>query len=172
MRALSSIAVLILLALALPSYAAEAPPPVTMTRAEANTAFNTLSSPTYPQKNGFNQYETTIKQGGQDVIITRFLDVTPEMRSTLVRDYRVLHDTAMDTAKLHEDAKKRIDADEKYKTTTERAVALEAEDMVILQQKVDIVGLTTFTDSDLQPGKNPQVTIPMSASLAPLMKKD
>jgi hypothetical protein len=136
------------------AFAAEAPPPVTMTRADAMVAFNTLAAIGQP-------YKVTVKQGGQDVPVDKFLDVSAPMRSTLIHDLTALKAVAMETVKLEDDAKTRLGND---------AAALAKEGETIAQEKVSIDGVITFSENDLALDKNPQISLLQASALAVIEK--
>lgn len=125
---------------------------VSMTRREATAALNALAAIGEP-------YKVTVKQAGQDVPVPKFLDVSPAMRSTLVRDTVILHGILVETAKLEEDAKQRLGSD---------AAALERENNAISETKISVEGLILFAEADLQLDKNPQITLVQASALAVL----
>lgn len=137
--------------LAVPAFAQDPSAAVEMTRAEVNAAFNAIVS--------IGQYKTAVRQGGQDVVVDKFLDVSLAMRSTLLHDMTLLRAVASETSRLNDEARMRLLDDKAYG----------AEVLAIAEQKVKVEGLIRFTEKDLQLDKNPQITPMWGAALSALM---
>lgn len=143
------LAIAMLLAFSYSAYAAE---PISMARVDAMSAFNALYA--------ISEYTTSAKQGGQDVVVKKFLDVALPTRSALTHDLTVLKAVAMETVKLQDDAKARLSGKE-----------LDVEMTAIAQQKVSVEGLMLITEADLQLDKNPQITLPLASILEVIESK-
>lgn len=141
--------ILLLIFAAVPASAAE---PVSMTRIDVMNAFNALAA--------IGEYTTAAKQGGQDVVVKKYLDVALPTRSALTHDLTVLKAVSMETIKLQDDAKARLSGKE-----------LDAEMAAIAGQKVPVDGLIFITEAELQLDKNPQITLLIGSALEPLESK-
>lgn len=127
---------------------------VEMTRLDAINALKAIDT--------IAQYKAVAKQGGQDVVVDKYLDVTIAMRATLKQDYLALKARVVETQLLQEDAQRRL---------AHSATDLERELEAIALQKIKVDGLTLYNDADLHKDQNPQITIPLDAALSVLEAK-
>lgn len=125
---------------------------VIMTRGDALNAFNAIAA--------IGEYTTVARQAGQDVAVKKYLEVSLPMRAALTHDVAILRGVTLETVRLQDDARARLDGR-----------AFDAEIAAIGAQTVTIDGLTLFSEADLQLDKNPQITPLLASALLLLESK-